>query len=392
MQELSSLSKRDRVAMLRLPDRPPPGTRSRSSWLPWALCFLLAFSTVSLLVRSGRGASPGRTATPMEIAQLARSVAEPGPSAAAAPAPAAGATVLESKGYIVAAHQIQVSPIEVAGRIVEIYVEEGKRFKKGEVLARLDDESYRAEHREAAANLRQMRARRDELKAGSRPEEIQQAAAELRESEEAMKQARLEYERNKNLTNGALSPQEFEKVQYVYMALVQRVKKLERQYELVKIGPRRERIEAAEAEVMLAEARFAKAQWRLDNCVIRAPVDGTILKKTAEIGNLASPMSFNAISQSICDMADLGDLEAELEIPERDISKIIKGMPCKVTTDAYPNRTYDGTVDRLMPIALQNKAAIQVRVKLSVPKEEEGKYLKPGMNTRVTFLQPAAKP
>src|SRR5262249_16163308 len=110
-------------------------------------------------------------------------------------------------------------------------------------------------------------------------------------------------------------------------------------------------------------------------------------KKTAEIGNLVSPLSFN-VSASICEMADLADLEVDLEIQERDIAKIIHGMPCKISVDAYPERYYSGRVDRLMPIALRSKAAIQVRVKIEMPKEEVGQYLKPEMNARVTFLQP----
>ena len=71
-----------------------------------------------------------------------------------------------------------------------------------------------------------------------------------------------------------------------------------------------------------------------------------------------------------------------------DFRKIIVGMPCRVATDAYPLRPGNGRVDRIMPTALQNKAAIQVRVKLEVPTKVEDQYLKPGMNARVTFLQP----
>jgi hypothetical protein len=93
-------------------------------------------------------------------------------------------------------------------------------------------------------------------------------------------------------------------------------------------------------------------------------------------------------------MADLSDLEVDLEIQERDIAKVAVAMPCKISVDAYPDRFYTGRVDRLMPIALRSKAAIQVRVKVDMPKEEVGQYLKPEMNARVTFLQPEspAKP
>lgn len=390
MAESANLSMRDRVAMLRLPEQADnTAPRNSMSWLPWVLTMLLAASTMSLLIRSFKLA-PAVSAAPIPTAPIAIATPTPSKSTLAAPV-APGAVALESKGYIIAAHQIQVSPVEVAGRIVELNIEEGRRFKKNDVLAVLDTSSYEAEYSEAQANVQFARAKLDELKNGTRPEEIEQAAAELKETEELLKQAKRKFERNQQIGSTALSADEYEQSQFIYTSLMQKVKRLQKQYDLAKLGPRQERIAVGEAELKQAEARQRKAKWRLDNCTIRAPVDGTILKKTAELGNLASPLSFNAISQSICDMADLSDLEVELEIPERDISRVVLGMPCKVTTDAYPDRFYSGQVDRLMPIALQNKAAIQVRVKVQIPKAEEGVYLKPGMNARVTFLQPDVK-
>jgi multidrug efflux pump subunit AcrA (membrane-fusion protein) len=85
--------------------------------------------------------------------------------------------------------------------------------------------------------------------------------------------------------------------------------------------------------------------------------------------------------------ADLSDLEVDLTIQERDISRVFRGQPCKVRAEAFPDRTYQGTVSRLMPIADRAKGAIPVRVKVSVPAEEEGVYLKPEMGVLVTFLK-----
>ena len=90
-------------------------------------------------------------------------------------------------------------------------------------------------------------------------------------------------------------------------------------------------------------------------------------------------------------MADLADLEVELDITERDVSKVIKGMPCRIRAEAYSDRIYPGYVDRLMPIANRAKGAVPVRVKIKVPKEEEGVYLKPEMGAVVAFLQPEQK-
>jgi len=169
------------------------------------------------------------------------------------------------------------------------------------------------------------------------------------------------------------------------------VNRLQKSLELVRIGPRQERIDAAAADVKLNEARVRKAKWQLDNCTIRAPVSGTILKKTAELGNLVSASSFNATAMSLCDMADLGDLEVELDITERDIGKVVVGQPCRIRAEAFPDRTYQGRVDRVMPIANRAKGAVPVRVKVTVPKDEEGKFLKPEMGAIVTFLAPESK-
>src|SRR5262245_31893619 len=144
----SSATLRDRVESLRLPSAvDDPRGAGRTGWLPWALCLLLAAGTASLAVRVYTGnvttgkAPAGDNPTPSAAAPPAAGEA---PKSAAKPvAPlAAGALVLESKGYIIPAHLIQVSPIEVGGRVTELFVEEGKRFKKGEILAVLDHTGY----------------------------------------------------------------------------------------------------------------------------------------------------------------------------------------------------------------------------------------------------------
>ena len=167
------------------------------------------------------------------------------------------------------------------------------------------------------------------------------------------------------------------------------MEKLKYSLKLMQLGPRVERIEIAKAELAQAEAEVVKAQWRLGNCTIRAPVTGTILKKNAEEGNVVNPGAMNG-SFSLCDMADLSDLEVELYIQERDISVVQVGQQCRVRAEAYPDRIYQGVVDRLMPIADRGKGAIPVRVKLRIPPEEEGRYLKPEMGAIVTFLNERA--
>jgi len=91
-------------------------------------------------------------------------------------------------------------------------------------------------------------------------------------------------------------------------------------------------------------------------------------------------------------MADLSDLEVDLNIQERDISVVKVGQKCRVRAEAYSDRIYEGHVDRLMPIADRAKGAIPVRVKIRIPPEEEGVYLKPEMGAIVTFLNQQVTP
>jgi multidrug resistance efflux pump len=186
--------------------------------------------------------------------------------------------------------------------------------------------------------------------------------------------------------SGALAVREYEQAESDYRAMVEHENGLRVDYELLERGPRDNRIEATKRKVAQAEADLITTQWRLDNCTVRAPITGTILTKKAEEGNMVNPIAFN-ISASLCDMADLSDLEVDLTIQERDVAKVFKDQRCKVRPEAFPERIYEGYVSRLMPIADRAKGAIPVRVKVAVPREEEGVYLKPEMGVIVSFFK-----
>jgi multidrug resistance efflux pump len=303
---------------------------------------------------------------------------------------AKGDIVLEAKGYVVPAHQILVSP-KVNGMIVQLNLEEGRRVQKGDVLAVLESTDYQAEVQRAKAAAQFMRERLRELENGNRPEEIKRSEAEVREAEVQLVQLGSELERTRKLYESrANAQQEYEIAFSKYRGQQQRVVQLQANYELMRIGPREERIAIARAEVAQADAEVVKAEWRLGNCTIQAPISGTILKKNAEEGNIVNPIAFNG-SFSLCEMADLSDLEVDLAVQERDIARVAVGQKCRVRAEAYPQRVYQGVVDRLMPIADRAKGAIPVRVKIAIPADEEGVYLKPEMGAIVTFLQEAAE-
>jgi HlyD family secretion protein len=99
-------------------------------------------------------------------------------------------------------------------------------------------------------------------------------------------------------------------------------------------------------------------------------------------------MAFGAGTGSLCKMADLSDLEVDLEISEKDIAKLKPGQVCRVKAEVAPDRIYEGTLDRIMPIANRAKSIVNVRVKVKLPPgEEPGTILKPEMGARVSFLQ-----
>lgn len=393
----------DRVRALRLP---APAKGAAGSRLPWvaAIVFAGLFAWQAYLAR-GRVASVQEEEAQATAAETVSGPAEKrAPSAAvAAQRAASGDIALDAKGHVVPAHQILVSP-KVGGMIVELFIEEGRRVRKDEVLAEIEKIEFQADRDRAKATLLRADAvlekadnRLLEIERGFRDLEKQQAEAELAEAQSELKRLVSEYDRNRSLrARGALTDRDFEDSEAKYVGIQQRVRRLQAALALMREGEREERRaiarnerQQAEADVLLARADLAKAQWRLDNCTIRAPISGTILKKNAEIGNIVNPIAPQG-SFSLCDMADLSDLEIELNIGERDISVVFPGQRCVVRADAFPDRVYAAVVDRLMPIADRAKASIPVRVKVKVPQEEEGVYLKPEMGVNVTFY--SAKP
>lgn len=379
-----------RVQSLRLPK---PAPRSGGSWFPW---FLTVQFAAGFLYAAAGGQIP---LIPQWFAPAASIVAEKPAESSSAPAAsstavgtetnsaskaAAGKVVLESKGYIIPEQQILVSP-QVSARIIELNFEAGQRVEKGFVLAVLDNTEYKAEYARATAEYEASRERMIEAKEGSRPDEIKQVQAELAEAETQLAQAERLYNRRKDLFDQKIiQAQDLDDAESPYRAAVNRVERLKATAQLVMDGPRVERRRAAEADVRRAEAELTRAKWRLDNTVIVAPISGTVLKKNAELGNLVNPVAFNG-SFSLCDIADLSKLEVELSIQERDVSKVFQYQKCRVRSEAYPDRAYEGVVSRLMPIADRAKGAVPVRVRLTVPPEEEGQYLKPEMGATVTF-------
>ena len=386
----TSASLGERVRSLRLPLKPAPRFFERKAF--WAVVILIAaggaaawrLTQFDLLGGQGRVVPTEAASTAAEAKPSAEnSSSAPGPP----PVAPTGDVTLQSTGYIIPAHQILISP-KVNGMVVALNFEEGMRVEKGYVLAELENVDYKADAERAKALLQSAKHKLLELTRGFRPEEIAASQADLAEVQAQREQLYSEWKRNVGLrANKTVTQREYEQSESSYKAMDRRMVRLANNLKLMQDGPRVERIDVARAEVQQAEADLAKAEWRLSNCTIVAPISGTILKKNAEVGNVVNPVAFNG-SFSLCEMADLSDLEVDLSIQERnDLARVRKGQKCKIRAEAFPDRVYDGVVSRLMPIADRAKGAVPVRVKVSVPAEEEGVYLKPEMSAVVSFLK-----
>ncbi len=314
--------------------------------------------------------------------------------AAAENSDAAGSTVLSASGYIVAHHKINVNS-KVTGRVAWIGVEKGDKVKAGQVLVRLEDDEFRAVFEQARGGVENAKAYLAELQNGSRPEEVQQAQHNLDEARATAANDKVILGRTRDLaTQGVLSKQALDDATAKYESDQQRVNSLGQGYALAKLGPRAEEIARAKGALLQAEGQMAYAKSQLDATQIRAPVTGTILERKAERGELVTAQFASGAEGgpqgSAVALADLNDLQVELDIAQDDFAKLSAGQKGIVTTDAFPDRKYEGFIAEMSPEANRQKATVQVKVQVQTP---DG-YLRPEMNATVKFLanEPAKDP
>jgi HlyD family secretion protein len=317
---------------------------------------------------------------------LSRDVPEVEITRASAESSDVGGTVLSATGYIVAHHTINVNS-KVTGRLAWIGVEKGDKVKEGQVLVRLEDQEFRASCDQAKGALDNARAYLDELEHGSRPEEIQQAQHNLDEARATLVNDKLTLDRTRELsTAGVVSRQVMDDATAKFDSDQQRVNSLEKAFQLMKIGPRAEEIARARGSVAQAQGQFDYAKSQLDATVIRAPVTGTILDRTAEKGELITAQFASAAAGgpqgSVVSLADLNDIQVELDIAQSDFARLGPKQKGIVTVDAYPDRKYNGEIAQISPEANRQKATVQVKVQVLNPDE----YLRPEMNATVKFL------
>jgi HlyD family secretion protein len=318
-------------------------------------------------------------ATEVEVARATKTTTGAGASA--------GAVILSATGYIVAHHKIQVAS-KVVGKVAWIGVEKGDRVRQGQVIARLEDDEYRAQLQQTKGKLASLEARLQELLNGSRPEEIEVAKANLDREKADLANAKISLDRMERLLKDqVMSQQNFDDARARYDAQAARVASLDKTYQLVKIGPRQEQIAQVRGDIEQIKGEVAFAETQQSNTVIRAPITGTILERIVEKGEFVTTgfVGERGAKGYVVSMADLDDLQVELDINQNDFAKLSPKQRGAIRTDAYRDRTYQGFIEEIAPEANRQKATVQVKVKVLNPDGD----LRPDMNASVDFLSEA---
>jgi HlyD family secretion protein len=315
----------------------------RRRWLLWLV--LVAFAAVGALAYpSARRLVEERRAPQVDVAR-----------ATALPAPAAGGSgalpVLVATGYVVARHSSDVG-VKTGGRIATIRFEEGTRVRRGQVIAEI-------EHADTDAQLEAARRAVAET-------EAQRAQAMAQRDEDART-----LERQRALAKDGI-------------ATAAALSAADAAAQVAEA-----RVRSSEAAIASARARVRVAEEALENTNVRAPFDGAVIKKRAEVGETVSP--FGVAGQAtrdggaIATIADLSDLEVQTEVSENSVAKLLPAMPAEVKLQAYPDQIFRGRLRQIFPSADRAKAIVEVRVSIL----NADAHVKPEMTASVTFQEPA---
>ncbi len=279
--------------------------------------------------------------------------------------------------------------------IYRILVKEGEHVNRDQLLAVLHQELYRARVAEAEAQVEAKRQQLNKLLAGSRPEEIEKARAELQAAEARAKSAHDTWKRLESLVNRKLaSREEVETAKSNANAAQAQVEAARAALRLLVAGPRKEDIAAARADLKAAEAALTSARQNLAETELRSPANGIIRTRILEPGDMASPL------KPALTLAFANPVWVRAWLPETVLGKVKPGMAAEITTDSYPGKRYAGWVGFISPTAeftpknvetpeLRTRLVYQVRIFSCNPGEE----LRLGMpaTVEIDLEAPAAK-
>ena len=322
----------DRLRELRI----QPGQKQRPQRPFWIIVLVvLAVVIVALLVARPWSTEKQRrmanTGTPVSNASAN---ADPQAPQTNSPPDVKDDVVLTVSGYIINRERIEISP-RFLGLVKWIGVKKGDAVTNGQVVVLLDDTEYKARLVQAEGELANAKATtaKDELNY----QRVHQLASTDIESKQAEDNARL-------------------------------------------------LLEADRAAVKAAEGAAELAQTYVDWCTIRSPINGVVLEKLVSADELVMPQSFGGTrgpSTALLAVADPKDLQVEIDVNESDLSKISLGQKCRVSPEAYPDKTYDGVVAEIAPEADRAKGTLQIKVQILGPDH----FLTPELSAKVEFLK-----
>lgn len=259
--------------------------------------------------------------------------------------PSQSDATLTASGYVVAQRQAAVAS-KGTGRLEFLGVEEGDEVKTGQIIAQL-------EHDDVDAALEQSRAN------------LEMAKATLKQHEADLNEAKLHHDRQKNLVEkGLISQSEYDIAEARFKSAEAAVA-------------------AAQAQIELSQAVLVSAEVDVENTRIRAPFDGTVLTKNADIGEMVAPFAASSNSRgAVVTIADMNSLEVEADVSESNIQRVRLGQACEIILDAFPSQRYPGFVHKIVPTADRAKATVLTKIRF---KERDEKVL-PEMSAKVHFL------
>lgn len=259
--------------------------------------------------------------------------------------PAAAQSLLTATGYVVAQRKAAVAS-KGTGRLEVLNVEEGDQVKQGDVLGQLEADDVSAALRSAKAT-------------------VVRAEAEVARTQALAAEAKLTYDRTKELRDRALASQaEFDNAEASYTSA-------------------QASVDAARAALHAAKADAEYAAVQVENTYIRAPFDGTVLTKDADVGEVVAPFASSASSKgAIVTLADMSSLEVEADVSESNIQSIAPGQRCVIVLDAFPADPYTGYVKKIVPTADRAKATVMVKVAF----DDLDRRVLPEMSAKASFL------
>jgi RND family efflux transporter MFP subunit len=255
-------------------------------------------------------------------------------------------TLLNASGYVTPRRRATVAA-KITGRVTGVFFDEGMHVPEGFVLARLDDSD--------------VRRALDSAKADRNATEAQTADFQVQ-----LKNAEIELHRAQELQAAGVQSQEaLDNARTTADSL-------------------RAKIALTKQQVAASEARIQEAQQAVDNCVIRAPFDGIIVSKDAQVGEMVSPISAGGgfTRTGIATIVDMNSNEIEVDVNEAFIARVEPGQPVTAVLDAYPDWQIPSKVRTVIPTADRQKATVKVRISFL----KLDPRILPDMGVKVTFL------